>query len=918
MSDSVLIDHQSNNYDEIYKKLNRMMQKFLVVALLFSFTGCGLFLGKKVEQTVNEVDIEMVETGAIEPEFEDEVEVKQRPVYHPAETILTDLVHTKLEVNFDWQKARMNGIAWITAKPHFYPSDSLILDAKGMDINSVAIGSMALNYTYKNDVLKIKLNKTYTRNDKYTIMIDYVAKPEERESEGSAAITDAKGLYFINPRGEEKNKMPQIWTQGETEASSVWFPTIDAPNAKTTQEIFITVDDKYATLSNGKLISSKKLPNGQRVDHWKQDLPHAPYLFMMGIGEFKVVTDTYVRQDGTKMAVNYYVEPEWESSAKAIFGETPAMIKHFSELLGVEYVWDKYHQIVVRDYVSGAMENTGAVIFGDYCYKNERELLDGNDQSTIAHELFHHWFGDLVTCESWSNLPLNESFANYSQYLWDEFRYGIDEADYNAEGEADGYYQSAGMQGHHDLIWFDYDDKEEMFDGHSYNKGGRILHMLRNYLGDEAFFAGIKNYLTTNKFKPAEFHQLRLAFEEVCGEDLNWFFNQWFLGSGHPVLKFEQELDTVNSVLNVTVAQKQDLESSPIYYLPFDIAIYDNDGEHIHRVVVDELNESFSFPVKGELKGLIYDEGQMLLAKKTESKSKEQYIYQFYHNDRYAARVDGLMNGSKDKSEQGQQLILDGLKDPFWHIRLLAIGKVSRLRDDFKTKGIEKVKDLAENDPSSAVRSAAVNALSKYLNDNELAEIYKGRVKNDLSYMVVSSSLRNLGKINSDLAMELAKPLEKENSSSMVAGVAQLYAEYGGAEKFDFIEGALKGTTVQGFDKLGVLNSFTVYLKRQEPTLIDGAYAVYEEQAENGGFYMKLFLPQNLTFLTAHFAERIVELQKELEGYEKNNDAAYADQTRKKIKAYEALQVKYNALIEKMELANGDKKIIIQHKSDEE
>jgi aminopeptidase N len=166
------------------------------------------------------------------------------------------------------------------------------------------------------------------------------------------------------------------------------------------------------------------------------------------------------------------------------------------------------------------MENTGAVIFGDYVYKTDRELLDANDQSTIAHELFHHWFGDLVTCESWANLPLNESFANYSQYLWDEHRYGIDEADFQAESETEGYFGSAENSGYFNLIRYDYADKEDMFDGHSYNKGGRILHMLRNYLGDEAFFKGLNLYLTTNKFKAAEVHNLRMAFEESVNVSL--------------------------------------------------------------------------------------------------------------------------------------------------------------------------------------------------------------------------------------------------------------------------------------------------------------------------------------------------------------------------------------------------------------
>ena len=889
------------------------MMKLIFGAALLTLVSCGVHTEKDVEEIIVEETI--VET--VEEPIKEEP-IAERAVYHPSETILTDLIHTKLQVSFDWPKSRMNGLATITAKPHFYAADNLILDAKGMEINSVSIGSKLLNYTYENDMLDIDLGKTFTRDEKYTVMIDYVAKPEERESEGSAAITSAKGLYFINPTGEDKNKMPQIWTQGETEASSVWFPTIDSPNAKTTQEIYIKVDPKYATLSNGKFVGSTKTSDGMRIDHWKQDLPHAPYLFMMGVGEFKVVTDSYTRPDGSKMEVNYYVEPEWESSARDIFGETPAMIKHFSELLGVEYPWDKYHQIVVRDYVSGAMENTGAVIFGDYTYKNKRELLDGNDQSTIAHELFHHWFGDLVTCESWSNLTLNESFANYSQYLWDEHRYGVDEADYNGIGEADGYYQSAGMQGHHDLVWYDYQDKEQMFDGHSYNKGGRILHMLRNYLGDEAFFAGINKYLVTNKFKAAEADQLRLAFEEVSGEDLNWFFNQWYFSSSHPTLKFTQEIDSLNNTLNVTVEQTQDLETTPLYKLPFDIALFDDKGENIHSVILDEVKETFVLPINGSLKGFIYDDEQMLLAKTSESKTKAQYIYQFYHGERYAARKDGLMRGSKDKSDAGQQVILDAMKDPFWHIRLLAIGKVSRLRDQKKEAGIAMVRKLATDDPNSSVRAAALKSLRKYAEKDELAKVYEDRISNDLSYSVVSSALSGLGKQNPDRAIELAESLESEKSSKMLAGVAQLYAEYAGPEKYDFIETTLSGNIVQGFDKLGLLNSFTVYLTRQEPALIDQAYDVYVDQSENGGFYMSLFLPQNLTYLNNHFISELEKLNNELKKHEENNDAAYADQVRKKIAAYEKVQEKYAALIVALEAKNGNAKLMIQHSEDEE
>ena len=267
------------------------------------------------------------------PVLED-LEYTVREIYNSSRTLLTDLIHTKLEVSFDWNKSYLIGKETLTAKPHFYDTDSLILDAKGMEILKVTLNGKDLQYAYNDGLkLKIQLDRVYSKSERYTVSIDYVSKPDERETSGSSAISSDKGLYFINPKGEETDKMPQIWTQGETESNSVWFPTIDAPNSKTTQEMLITVEDKYVTLSNGNLIDSKKDKDGFRTDHWMQNLPHAPYLFMMAVGEYSIVHDSYTKKDGSKIDVNYYVEPQYEKDARGIFGETPKMIAYFSELL---------------------------------------------------------------------------------------------------------------------------------------------------------------------------------------------------------------------------------------------------------------------------------------------------------------------------------------------------------------------------------------------------------------------------------------------------------------------------------------------------------------------------------------------------------------------------------------------------------
>ena len=353
--------------------------------------------------------------------------------YNAAHTFEHDLLHTKIEISFDWGKKHANGKATLTLRPWFYSTNSLTLDAKNFDILAVTLvpSNTPLKYKYNNEQLTIQLDKTYTRKEEFSVAIKYTAKPDDQDSfGGSAAITSDKGLYFINAAGSEAGKPKQIWTQGETESNSFWFPTIDKPNERCTQEMYITVADNYKTLSNGVMLSSTKNSDGTRTDYWKMDKPHAPYLFMMAIGEFAVVKDVWQGKD-----VLYYVEPKYEQYARDIFPNTPELLTFFSQKLGYDYPWSKFAQIVVRDYVSGAMENTTSVIFGDYVQKTKRELLDDHftNDKVVAHEMFHHWFGDLVTTESWANLTLNEGFANYSEYLWLEHKYGKETADKHPE-----------------------------------------------------------------------------------------------------------------------------------------------------------------------------------------------------------------------------------------------------------------------------------------------------------------------------------------------------------------------------------------------------------------------------------------------------------------------------------------------------
>ena len=736
--------------------------------------------------------------------------------YRETATKINDLVHTKLEVKPDFNKSYLYGKAWLTLHPHFYPTDSLTLDAKGMELKTVAIiksgKHVPLKYEYNDDHhLRIKLDKTYRSNENYTIYIDYVAKPDEyQEKYGTDDFLGIKGMYFIDPKGEDPEKPTQIWTQGETESSSVWFPTIDKTNQKTTQELTVTVDNKYVTLSNGKLVTQKKNTDGTRTDYWKMDLPHAPYLFFLGVGDYAVVKDTWRGKE-----VNYYVEPEYASVAKKIFGNTPEMMEYFSKITGVPYPWVKYSQITGRDYVAGAMENTTATIHQESAQQDARELVDGNNwESTIAHELFHQWFGDYVTTESWSNLTLNESFADYSQTLWEEYKNGKDAGDAENYQGAQGYLQSGSDT--KDLVRFYYSDKEDMFDQVSYQKGGRILHMLRNLVGDSAFFKSLNLYLTTNKFKSAEAHQLRLAFEEVTGRDLNWFFNQWYFGSGHPSVTIDYVYDDAAGKVNVIITQTQ--KSGKLFILPVAVDIYNGATKVRHTVWAKNAVDTFIFNYSKRPDLVNVDGDKILLWMKKDNKTLENFIHQYKYAGKYLDRLEAIQFAAQKQNDpKAIDLLKTALKDKYHGLRNAAIYSLDLSNENVKQATETVLADLAKNDKKSTVRANAIGQLGQ-LKKKEYASLFK-TATNDSSYSVSGNALNALLEIDRDAAMNIAKQLEKKPAKGALKNSLQSAKAASGDESLEeeIIGGFNKlPVSQQKFNSLGTLGIYLGALKNTE------------------------------------------------------------------------------------------------------
>ncbi len=760
--------------------------RMFFTAVLFSLLlpACNLFQHTQVEkpeQAEVETEYRQLDTLSIiaeRPDKKAEKETYSLPPYNPSATRENDLLHTSLDLSFDWEKQAVLGTARLKVKPYFYPVDQLKLDAKGFEIKSVTLlpEGKNLSYEYEGRKLIIQLDKTYTRDQTYEVEIDYVAYP--RAEGGSSAINSDQGLYFINPSGEP-GKPRQIWSQGETESNSRWFPTIDKPNERQTQDIRLTVEDHFVTLSNGVLVSSTPAGNGLRTDHWVMDLPHAPYLTMIAVGDWAVVKDK--KWHGKE--INYYVEPEYKEDAAYIFPYTSEMLSFFSDILDVPYPWQKYAQIVVRDFVSGAMENTTAVTFMEMVQAHREDLIDRQMNELItAHEMFHHWFGDFVTTESWANITLNEGFANYSEYLWLEYKHGRDEAEAHRQSELSGYLSSGNW---HPLIYYGYRDREDVFDAHSYNKGGLILHMLRTYLGDDAFFTALHNYLTRNAYTDVEAHELRLAFEDVSGQDLNWFFNQWFFSAGHPVLQVRKQYHPERGEVELLVEQTQEpTEEIPaIFRLPFYVDVYMPDGSKQRKhFEMNQRKQRFVVKTEAEPALVVFDAEHSLLAVVDYPKTEAEYAFQYRHAPTYFDRQEALEAFSSQESSLADDIFTQALDDPYWGFRQMAVQKCPATEAN-----IQRIAQLAVDDPHSGVRVEALGRLGD-TEDKAWLKVARMVAEKDSAASVRGAALELVSQLAPEEALKTAEKLEDTKSKQLILSIARIFTQSENPVYLDFFE----------------------------------------------------------------------------------------------------------------------------------
>ncbi|HEY3387235.1 MAG TPA: M1 family aminopeptidase [Saprospiraceae bacterium] len=751
-------------------------------------------------------------------------------IYQAAEERTWDITHTMLDLSFDWKNETVLGKAELTITPVYYPQDTLRLDAVNFKVSRITIDKQPITGFQNNGKeIIIAFPSKIKKGQVLKVEINYTAHPSPSGEEISFAITSDKGLFFIDPQDTIPGTPTQLWTQGETTNNSRWFPTLDQPNERFTQEIIMTVADTMMTLSNGLMISSTPLAGGMRRDHWKLDLPHAPYLAMVAVGQWDKETDYWRGRP-----VEYYVDKGYGRSARSIFSNTPEMIDFFSKKLDYEFVWPKYAQVIVKDFVSGAMENTTAVVFGDFIQFDKNEIIEeGMNDYIVAHELFHHWFGDLVTCESWANLTLNEGFANYAEYLWQEYKYGRERADIARINELSGYFDQTSYETH-PLIHYHYASEEAMFDAHSYNKGGLVLHMLRDLVGDEAFFASLNNYLKEHAFKATEVDDLRQAFEETTGKDLHWFFDQWYLSKGHPVLNISHEYDASDNELTFTIEQTQKAQGyREIFRLPVEIAVIQQDSSIVYRnVMMDSVKQEFTFPFTEEPLAVVMDPKDILLAVVNHDIPEKEYGIRTLSNLSINHRISAFR-----LIENAEEPLLDKLmRDSSYTMRVMAISYLAEKEDFAKLSSMTGWETNPVLQFYLMETLAADTALAKQLAVHLLDTTDK--------VPIMYSALKVLAATDVDEAIHWLAHVKDHSPPAIYAVKADIYARKGNMLTLDFFTSDTAARISDGYleDFIGTMAYFmsgeSAAVQDKGLAIIDSDFFLQTEYPAYRRFYL--------------------------------------------------------------------------------
>jgi aminopeptidase N len=657
-----------------------------------------------------------------------------------------DLQHSRLALRFDVEQKKVIGDVTHTLAILHDGTSKIEFDSVGLTIQSVTMNKAPAKFTNTATKLIIPLLAAAHSGEKFEVDIHYEGKP-------------AKGLYFILPDKAYPDRPKQIWSQGESEDTRFYLPTYDYPNDRLTTETILTVPASWITVANGKLINVSKAADNMKTWTWRESLPSSTYLITVVAGEFDEV-----KQSWRGLPVTYYAPKGRGDRLLPNYERTPAMMELFSKKLGVDYPWEKYAQSMVDDFVAGGMENTSATTNTSSSLRSPQLIPEfpGNEDPLISHELAHQWFGDLVTCNDWGGIWLNEGFATYFEMVWTESHYPKDQADFDRWTAVHEWLAQSTLYGK-PIVRHDFDDSSE-FDDNAYGKGGLVLYMLRQQIGEDAFYRGLRHYLEVYRGKNVVTADLIKAIDEANHTNVQQFFDQWVYGAGAPKFDVTYTYDDAKHQVALTVKQTQKIEGHVgIFSAPVNVEVTAASGRKSQTISVSKETETFLLPADGAPLMVLFDKGGHILKSTEFHKEKKEWLYQLKNAAELADRAEAAQALAKLKNDEEAVTALGVAlnSDPAWGLRDIAADALGRIGNPAAGKQL-----LAGLDANAQpyVRNHIVAALGAIKEEPAVVAKLVAISHDDASYRSRANALQSLGKLKAASAFSVLTEAVKADS----------------------------------------------------------------------------------------------------------------------------------------------------------
>ncbi len=675
----------------------------------------------------------------------------------------------KAELAFDMAAASIAGTATVTFQALRAPLATLSLDAADLAVAKVERGGKPQKFTTdgENFKLDIALDPPVGIGESATVAITYSCKPRG-------------GMYFYPAEGR---RTAEAWNYGEGGLHRAWLPIYDDTNDRFSVEWIVTAPRPLSVVANGRLDGLRENPDGTRTFHWIQEGPIPNYLVTVDVAELTKVPlrDAKVPLRGAEREVKAvplaaWTPPGTEEKAKFVFGRTPEMVEFFSQKMGYPYPWVKYDQVVLREF-SGAMETTSATGF------TESELRLAGDppemsptleaawpiftyEDVVAHELAHHWFGDMVTCRSLGSIWLNESFATFWHTMWNAKAHGEDDLTYQRWTYLNDYVDYVRSTGSvRPMEYLRYKDPGAMYQQNTtYVKGALVLHMIRHFLGEADFDRMIAAYLKQHEFSNVDSADLKEAIERAAGRNLSWFFEDWVVGGGgHPRFEVSYRWAPERKQVDLTVKQIQaDLPFENEFRLPVEIEVADAGGARMHTVELSGWETKVSLPSETRPTRVTFDKGGWLVCEVAYARPITEVLAELSGGDLAAKlRAARQLANDFDTDPRTVDALTKILTDPsaHWGLKQEAALDLGRIGGSAGTAPLTR----ALGHPDPRVRRAVALALGE-AGEVSAAEALRHAIETDRAEDVVAAAEISLGRLRAPGAKEyLTKQLSRDS-----------------------------------------------------------------------------------------------------------------------------------------------------------